>query len=169
MIKPDTWIENFGKGGGITPFLEDNINPASYDVRLSDSWVEAQVCPITGKLAWAPLTSKVYVLRPGEVVLASTIEYFHLPHDVAADLKLKSTLGRSWINHTLAGWVDPGFQGTVTMELQNIGKLPYTLEYGTRVAQLIFMSIDGVCGCPYGKGGKGRYHRQVGATTPRTS
>ncbi|HEY8022351.1 MAG TPA: hypothetical protein VIH93_14700, partial [Thermoanaerobaculia bacterium] len=56
-------------------------------------------------------------LFPGEVVLASTIEYVKIPRSVACDLKLKSTLGRLWINHSMAGWCDPGFEGNITLEL----------------------------------------------------
>ncbi len=61
---------------------------------------------------------------------------------MACDLKLKSTLGRLWINHSLAGWCDPGFQGQITLELQNLGPVPFVLDAGRRIAQLIFIAME---------------------------
>jgi dCTP deaminase len=166
VIKSDKWILEFGTSRGISPFLEENINPASYDITLSTSWVEEFLDSKTGLVNWKSLYSPQYVLQPGAVVLASSREYVRLPANIAADLKLKSTLGRSWINHALAGWIDPGFEGDITLELQNIGKTPYTLKAGTRVAQLVFMELDAPCKTPYSRC-KGRYQHQRGATPPR--
>ena len=105
MIKPDSWIRAWGEGGGVDPFEAAQVNSASYDVRLSDHWI----CPTRDP---EEVSSDAFRLFPGEVVLASTLEYVRVPRDVACDLKLKSTLGRLWINHSLAGWCDPGSRAT---------------------------------------------------------
>ena len=105
-------------------------------------------------------------LFPGEVVLASTLEYVRIPRDVACDLKLKSTLGRLWINHSLAGWCDPGFQGEITLELQNLGPQPFVLEAGRRIAQLIFIAMESPPDVAYGDPGSSSHYQGQRGTTP---
>jgi dCTP deaminase len=87
---------------------------------------------------------------------------------VACDLKLKSTLGRLWINHSLAGWCDPGFEGNITLELQNLGPVPFVLEAGRRIAQLIFIAMESPPDTAYGEpGSRSHYQGQRGTTTAR--
>src|SRR3954462_7738975 len=81
MIKPDRWIREWGRNGGVTPFEEGQVNAASYDVRVSDHWI----CPTRDPEEFRAPGIKLF---PGEVVLASTLEYVRIPRDVACDLKL---------------------------------------------------------------------------------
>lgn len=157
MIKPDHWIRNFGESGGIEPFVSAHVNPASYDVTIGDHWI----CPTREPESF---NSQEITLFPGEVVLATTQEYVKLPRDVVADLKLKSTLGRLWLNHSLSGWVDCNFQGQITLELQNLGPYPRKLQAGMRVAQLVFMQMESPPDVAYGEKGKGHYQGQSGTT-----
>lgn len=161
MIKPDRWIREWGQNGGADPFAPEQVNSASYDVRLSDHWI----CPTRDP---EDITADSIKLFPGEVVLASTLEYVKIPRDVACDLKLKSTFGRLWINHSLAGWCDPGFEGNITLELQNLGPTPFVLKAHTRVAQLIFMGMAEEPEVAYGEPGSGsHYQGQRGTTRAR--
>ncbi len=157
MIKPDHWIRSFGENGGIEPFRPEQINPASYDVTLGDDWI----CPTRHP---EEQRSESIVLFPGEVILATTAEVVKLPRDVVADLKLKSSLGRLWLNHSLSGWIDCNFQGQVTLELQNLGPYPRKLTAGMRVAQLVFISMESPPEVAYGEGGHGHYQGQKGTT-----
>lgn len=157
MIKPDHWIRDFGSSGGIEPFVSGHVNPASYDVTLGDHWI----CPTR---APEEMTAQEFTLFPGEVILATTQEYVRIPRDVVADLKLKSSLGRLWLNHSLSGWIDCNFQGQITLELQNLGPYPRKLSAGMRVAQLVFMAMESPPEVAYGEGGKGHYQGQAGAT-----
>ena len=159
MIKPDRWIREWGRGGGVTPFEENQVNSASYDVRVSDHWI----CPTRDP---EELHAPSIKLFPGEVVLASTMEYVRIPRNVACDLKLKSTLGRLWINHSLAGWCDPGFEGEITLELQNLGPSPFILEAGRRIAQLIFISMESEPDVAYGEPGSSSHYQGQRGTTP---
>ena len=159
MIKPDRWIREWGKNGGVTPFEEHQVNSASYDVRVSDHWI----CPTRDP---EELHAPSIKLFPGEVVLASTMEYVRIPRNVACDLKLKSTLGRLWINHSLAGWCDPGFEGEITLELQNLGPAPFVLEAGRRIAQLIFISMESEPDVAYGEPGSSSHYQGQRGTTP---
>jgi dCTP deaminase len=157
MIKPDHWIRAFGEGGGISPFDPEQINPASYDVTLGDHWI----CPTRDP---EETRAERFTLFPGEVILATTREYLRMPRNVVCDLKLKSSLGRLWLNHSLSGWIDCNFSGQVTLELQNLGPYPRVLTTGMRIAQLIFMGMESEPEIAYGERGKGHYQGQSGAT-----
>ncbi len=157
MIKPDHWILTFGESGGITPFKTEHVNPASYDVTLGDHWI----CPTRDP---EETRAEHFTLFPGEVILATTAESVRLPRDVVCDLKLKSSLGRLWLNHSLSGWIDPNFQGQITLEFQNLGPYPRVLSRGMRVAQLVFMGMESAPNIAYGEGGKGHYQGQEGTT-----
>ena len=158
-IKPDRWIREWGRNGGVTPFEESQVNSASYDVRVGDHWI----CPTRDP---EELRADSFRLFPGEVVLATTLEYVKIPRDVACDLKLKSTLGRLWINHSLAGWCDPGFEGNITLELQNLGPQPFVLEAGRRIAQLIFVAMEREPDVAYGEPGSSSHYQGQRGTTP---
>ena len=157
MIKPDHWIIKFAESGGIVPFNPEQVNPASYDVTLGDDWI----CPTRQPEV---IKAKTITLFPGEVVLATTQEYLKMPRDVVSDLKLKSTLGRLWLNHSMSGWIDCNFQGQVTLELQNLGPHPRQLTAGMRCAQLVFLAMESAPDVAYGENGKGNYQGQTGAT-----
>lgn len=162
MIKPDHWIRRWGQQGGADPFTPEQVNSASYDVRVSEHWI----CPTRDP---EEFTAPQIKLFPGEVVLASTLEYVRIPNDVACDLKLKSTLGRLWINHSMAGWCDPGFEGNITLELQNLGPEPFVLDANRRIAQLIFISMEAEPEVPYGApGSSSHYQGQTGTTRARS-
>ena len=80
-----------------------------------------------------------FILHPHEFVLGSTLEYIKLPRDLAGRLEGKSTWGRVGLQiHSTAGFVDPGFDGSLTFELLNVGKVPIPLFPGLRVAQISF-------------------------------
>lgn len=161
MIKADSWIRQWGLSGGVEPFDEAQVNAASYDVRVSDHWI----CPTRDP---EELWAESIKLFPGEVVLACTLEHVRIPRDVACDLKLKSTLGRLWVNHSLAGWCDPGFEGNITLELQNLGPQPFVLEAGRRIAQLIFIRMEQEPEIAYGEpGSSSHYQGQRGTTRAR--
>ncbi len=157
MVKPDHWIKKWGSEGGVEPFSPENVNPASYDITLGDHWI----CPTRDP---EEFHAKELVLFPNEVVLATTAEVIALPRDVVGDLKLKSSLGRLWLNHSLSGWIDCNFQGQVTLELQNLGPYPRRLATGMRVAQIVFYQMETPPEVAYGEKGTGHYQGQRGTT-----
>ncbi len=159
MIKPDRWIRAWGEGRGVEPFESRQVNAASYDVRVGNDWL----CPTRDPDHFSAPKVRLF---PGEVVLATTLEYVRIPRDVACDLKLKSTLGRLWINHSLAGWCDPGFEGNITLELQNLGPVPFDLEAGRRIAQLIFIAMESEPDVAYGDPGSSSHYQGQRGTTP---
>jgi len=156
-VKNDNWIKTWGEKGGSTPFTPENVNPASYDITIGNHWI----CPTREP---EEFVADEITLFPGEVVLATTREYIKMPRDVVGDLKLKSSLGRLWLNHSLSGWIDCNFQGQVTLELQNLGPHPRILKVGMRVAQIVFLQMEEPPLVAYGEDNTGHYQGQTGTT-----
>ncbi len=93
-----------------------------------------------------------FVLHPGQFILAPLFEHFSLPDDLLGRLDGKSSLGRlGIIVHQTAGIVDPGFRGSLTLELSNAGKLPVALYPYMPIATITFETISSVISKPYYK------------------
>jgi len=164
---------------GITPWEPKNLQPASVDLRLGDSFKVFRNHSITCidlRLLPENLTEHVsisgdvpFVIHPGEFCLARTLERVRIPRNIAARIEGKSSLGRlGLIVHSTAGFVDPGFDGTLTLELNNMTRLPIKLYEGILIAQLSFTWLDSDSIIPYGGESLGsHYQGQVDATESR--
>jgi dCTP deaminase len=150
----DAWISENGPYI-VEGFNPAHVNPASYDITVANHW-------ILPHRSEDDFYADSVILQPGEVVLATTIETVTLPQNVVADLKLKSSLGRLFLNHSMSGWIDPGFSGQITLEFQNIGPSARELVAGTRVAQLVFLQMNAPAQKPYNV--TGHYNNQKGTT-----
>jgi dCTP deaminase len=163
----------------IDPWDPGMLQPASVDLRLGRSFRVFENHKVTViDLADPPsgLTEKVevkpdesFVIHPGEFVLGRTEEHVELADDLVARIEGKSSLGRlGLIVHATAGFVDPGFQGTLTLEITNLTRVPIVLWPGKPIAQLSFMALDRPAERPYGHPELGsHYHGQVEATESR--
>ena len=145
MILDDASILALVKGGAIENADYDFVNPASLDVRLGpnlmiESAESLEMVPLSIQRCTA---ERPYWLVPGQFVLAETMEVFHMPEHVAGQFALKSSRAREGLQHLMAGWIDPGFSGSVlTLELKNarqLHKLP--LWPGMRIGQIVFMQM----------------------------
>ena len=95
-----------------------------------------------------------FILHPGEFVLGSTLERVTLPDDLVARLEGRSSLGRlGLLIHSTAGFIDPGFDGHVTLELSNVANLPITIYPAMKIGQLSFVQMSEPAETPYGSGG----------------
>ena len=138
----------------VKPFDTQLVNPNSLDVRLgTDLLIE------TENDKNLPFTiDSFYRLLPGQSVLGCTLEYLTIPADVCALFYLKSTTARGRLNHALAGVVDAGFNGVLTLELKNDSQYhEYILKPGMRIGQLIFFDLANDVKNPY----SGRYQNDV--------
>ena len=163
----------------IDPWEAARVQPASVDLLLGDSFRVFHNHRVTAiDLSDPPknLTAEVVVggdepfaIHPGEFVLGRTQEYVELPEDVVARIEGKSSLGRlGLIVHATAGFVDPGFKGTLTLEITNLTRVPIKLYAGLPIAQLSFMALDAPAERPYGSAELGsHYQGQVAATESR--
>lgn len=161
---------------GIDPFDADLIQPSSIDVRMDRFFRvfnNSRYTHIDPKQQQDDLTSLVevaegdaFVLHPGEFVLGATLETFKLPAHYAGRLEGKSSLGRlGLLTHSTAGFIDPGFEGHITLELSNVANLPITLWTGMKVGQLAIFSMSSPAEIPYGSGVLGsKYQGQRGPT-----
>lgn len=150
--------------GLIEPYEPEQQNPASYDVTLGDTILVPVPSSVTyyepdESKRWqeVDISKKPYYLGPNGFILAATAEYIRVPNDLEAVFCLKSSRGREGWNHALAGFVDPGFHGRVTLELKNYNQHHYLkVEAGMRIGQLRFSRVDAVPLRPYSV--TGRYH-----------
>lgn len=110
-----------------------------------------------------------FILHPGEFVLASTLESVALPDDIVARLEGKSSLGRlGLLIHSTAGYVDPGWNGHLTLELSNVANLPITLYFGMKIGQISFLRLTTPAENLYGSPGLGsKYQGQIEATASK--
>jgi dCTP deaminase len=108
---------------------------------------------------------EAFILHPGEFVLGSTLERVTLPDDLVARLEGKSSLGRlGLLIHSTAGFIDPGWDGHVTLELSNVANLPITIYPEMKIGSLV-RATHRACRAPYGSEGMGSKYR-VSAPTP---
>ena len=152
----------------ITPVEKEQIQPASVDVRLGNTFsivedMSRGVLSMDNEIVYKTITADTYVLLPGQFVLASTMEYFELPDNLTAFVEGRSSLGRIGLFIQNAGWVDPGFRGEITLELFNANRCAIELKAGRRVGQLVFAQLDDTALNPY----SGKYQGQRGATGSR--
>ncbi len=167
MILSDQTIRKMLKEGTleIAPLTEQQIQPASVDIRLGDTFsvVEnpfAGIISLEEEIRYKKIKTDTYLLLPGQFVLATTIEYFSLPNNLTAFVEGRSSLGRMGLFIQNAGWVDPGFKGEITLELYNANRCAIELKAGRRVGQLVFARMDQEALRPY----NGKYQGQRGAT-----
>jgi dCTP deaminase len=181
MVLSDRTIRRLLDEGriGIDPYAEELLQPSSVDVRvdrLFRVFRNSRYPFIDVKREMEDLTELVevdggepFILHPGEFVLGSTLERITLPDDLVARLEGKSSLGRlGLLIHSTAGFIDPGWDGHVTLELSNVANLPITIYYGMKIGQLSFVQLTEPAEHPYGTGTLGsKYQGQAGPTPSR--
>jgi dCTP deaminase len=157
MIEPSQWLLAHAATLGLTP---DAIGPASADLRGSGHLKEWQ------KGFGGVFTSREIVLEEGDVFwfttgrfyLASTLETIHVPPTHAASIAMRSSLARRGLGHKMAGYVDPGFTGQITLELET--SIPVQVTIGERIVQIVYQRLTEATVQPY----QGKYQGQTGPT-----
>ena len=163
----------------IEPFVPQHVQPATIDLTLDrrfkimvnrgipidpynlmvDSLYEEVTVPYGG----------TFSLEPDMFVLGSTVERFEFPSDLSGRLEGKSSLARlGLVVHSTAGFFDPGFKGTCTLEFSSFGPSPILLYPGMKIAHMSFHLMDGPARTPYGEDGLGsKYQGQDGPVESR--
>ena len=169
MILSDKSIRELLSNGklGITPLEDIQIQPASVDIRLGSSFSVIKsgnnILNMNTPVEYYSLTADTFLLLPKQFVLATTMEYFRLPNNLTAFVEGRSSIGRLGLFIQNAGWVDPGFEGEITLELFNASDHAIELSAGRRVGQLVFAQMDCDAETPY----HGKYQGQRDATGSR--
>lgn len=181
MVLSDRSIREALASGRLTiePLADEALQPASVDIRLDrqfrvfrnhrDSYIDVRE-PSEGLTEVEEIADdEAFVLHPGEFVLGSTLERVQLGTDLVARVEGKSSLGRlGLLVHATAGYVDPGWDGHLTMELSNVANLPIRLYYGMKIGQLSFLQLSTPAERPYGSPElRSKYQGQTGPTASR--
>lgn len=159
----------------ISPFRDEQVEPASYDVRLGYRFrvFERDTTTHIDLANPTDITKEVliseggaFTLHPGEFVLAETYERVCIPHDLVARIEGKSSIGRlGLLVHVTAGYIDPGFEGKITLEMYGLHPLPLLLRPEMLVAQLSFHRLLSPPKKPY----QGRYQGASGVEASKYS
>lgn len=167
QLFPDDW----------KALLEANcIQPASVDLKIEGPLVQV-TAPDFGKDPIRPGKSEArevamsgedrWILRPGILYLLSTVEKIAVPKNLLARLDGRSSWARVGLRvHATAGFLDPGFQGKITLELDVVGP-PVELRVGDSICQVSFQELSGPAINPYGTKKGSRYQNQTGVTVSR--
>jgi len=151
MIEPYQWLlahaEEFG-------YKSENVGPASVDLELGH--VQAH----TTKYGFVDISTGNRYVRfgVGTFYLCSTVEYIKVPITHCAFINMRSSLARKGLGHKMAGFIDPGFEGQVTLELET--SVTVDVQHGERIVQLIYMRLAEPTIKPY----VGKYLGQRGPT-----
>jgi dCTP deaminase len=166
MLLSDREIKKYWKEKKIVinpePVWSEQLGPASLDIRLGESFrvfnhTEKSHIDPRDPGSFRGLTKMVrvgkdqpFVLPPGLFVLAVTLEEIALPSDIGARIEGRSSWGRLGLAvHSTAGYIDPDFQGKLTLEMSNRGMLPIFLYPGMRICQLAFELLSSPAQTPY--------------------
>lgn len=154
-------LRNPEQGLAITPILDpQQVDGASVDLRLGPDLVVTK--RETGALAFDPAQidewdeglhgyqtyvrrplGSAFYLHPGDFAIARSLEYITLPSDIAGQAGGRSSWGRLGLMIATATLIQPGFRGTITLELSNVGTVPVVLYVGVRIAQITLQETTG--------------------------
>ncbi len=149
----------------IEPFEERNIQSGSIDLRLGNDFLILDYHDGEGVIKFDE--EPIYQKRSGritlpakEFVLGTSLEYITLAPHIISSVQGRSSIGRRGLFVQNAGWIDPGFEGQITLELFNPNALAIELNPGMRICQLFFGYTKTPAEHPY----SGKYKGQKGTT-----
>jgi dCTP deaminase len=181
-IKPDHWIRRMAKEHGmIEPFVEGSVRQGvvsyglssyGYDIRVSDEFkiftnVNSAVVDPKQFVPESCVDFKwpVCIIPPNSFLLSRTVEYFRIPRDVLTICVGKSNYARCGLIVNVTP-LEPEWEGFLTLEISNTTPLPAKVYANEGIAQLLFLTGDGLCEQSYADK-KGKYQGQTGVTLPR--
>ncbi len=156
----------------IDPLDESQIQPSSVDLRLGYDFLvypeDLDILDVkdpyfSNRLIKEEASKEGFIIMPKQFVLATTIEYIKLPDFITAFVEGRSSLGRLGLFIENAGWVDAGFEGTITLEFYNANSVPIKIYPEMRICQLVFAQMKEKAENPY----RGKYQGQRGTTGSR--
>ena len=153
--------------------VEEQLGPASLDFRLGNTFkyykrdnltlIDPTVWVHSDHIETVILDEKTpFILHPRQFILWVTMEKIKVPYDLVARCEGRSSIGRLGIViHSTAGYIDPGFEGTITLEITNINEVPVALYPGMRIGQFAFETISGKVDITYDKRKGSKYMGQI--------
>ncbi len=158
---------------------KDQIGPASIDLRLDNIFKFFRIDKFSFLDTKQPLPknfmdevrlkdSERFIIHPGSFILAGTKEYVGVGEDIVATVEGKSSLARMGILVHTAGFIDPGFEGNITLEISNQSNVPVALYPNMYICQIAVSPLSSKAETPYGKRKKSLYYKQRGPTETDT-
>jgi len=170
MILSDDTLRSMMAEGSIVvePIEPYQVQPASIDLRLGRHFLKIdentlESLSLDTELPYVQIEKDEIIIPPHSFLLATTIERVRIPAHVTAFVEGRSSIGRIGLFIQNAGWVDPGFEGNITLELFNANRLPLRLTSGRRICQIVFAFMDKPTRTPYA----GKYQGQRGTVGSR--
>jgi len=159
--------------------LEEQLQPAWVDLRLGNEFLvfKRTEVPYIDLKSAENYTEKVvvednkpFILHPGEFVLGTVKEYIKVPEDLAGAVDGRSSLGRLGIlTHITSTFINPGWEGRLVLEINNIGKMPVALYPGMRICKVVFFKLSSPCEKPYYLKKDAKYNKQSGVEESKIS
>ena len=152
----------------VEPIEPFQVQPASIDLRLGRHFLKIdentlESLSLDSELRYIQIEKDQIIIPPHSFLLATTVETIRIPDNVTAFVEGRSSIGRMGLFIQNAGWVDPGFEGNITLELFNANRLPLRLSAGRRICQIVFAFMDKATRTPYA----GKYQGQRGTVGSR--
>lgn len=180
------WDELAYSEFNVEPLTVEQVQPASIDLRLGSDFkklvpdrewagpnrLEKRVIDTADDTEpkYEEFEADKVVLEPGDCVLGTTKEYVNLPPHLLGEVEGRSSVGRLFVEvHKTAGIIDPGFEGCITLEIENCGTNPVVLHKGQRVCQVVITRLNKPAKEPYGMKEDSKYQRQEGAVASKLS
>ncbi len=174
MVLSDVDIrKRLSKDLKISPFSEESIQPSSYDLHLASKFIIfdnhfTEIIDVKAKNTNSKIVDVkdegYFLIHPNNFILGATQEIVKIPNDLVARIEGKSSIGRlGLIIHATAGYVDPGFEGTLTLEMFNLSSLPIKIYVNMKIAQLSFLEMTSPSSKKYGEYNN-KYQNQIDPT-----
>ncbi|MGZ4160034.1 MAG: dCTP deaminase [Neobacillus sp.] len=131
----------------IEPFSTSQLQSASVDLRLANHFltVDENAVPLISldqPADYKEICKDMIIIPPQSFVLGTTLEYISLPNNMTGFVEGRSSIGRLGLFIQNSGWVAPGFEGQITLELYNSNRVPIELKAGRRICQLVLATLD---------------------------
>ena len=171
MILSDQSIQSLIKEKKIeiNPLSKDAIQSASIDLCLGSEfailkyWSKMDILNFQTQPEYLKVESDEFVIPPHSFVLGTTLEYIKLPKNITAFVEGRSSIGRMGLFIQNAGWVAPGFEGQITLELFNANTMPIRVKTKHRICQIVLCKMDQTPQKAY----QGKYQNQKGVEGSR--
>ncbi|MBQ6983014.1 MAG: dCTP deaminase [Synergistaceae bacterium] len=131
----------------LIPFLLENIQPASIDLRL-DKLIKLQVgeeiidlSEDSSKSFKEVVIQDEYILDAGAMILGQTLEYIGIPRDCNATIHNRSSIARDGVDVSTGSYINPAYEGQLPLIIRNIGRQPVRLFPGIRICQMELSDI----------------------------
>lgn len=167
MVLSDRTLKKYLNEGAIVvdPLSEYAVRSASVDLCIGNHFLivdstSMDIIKMDATLSYRELHAESITVPAHTFVLATTKEYVKIPPFLTAAVEGRSSIGRLGLFIQNAGWIDPGFEGNITIELYNANSLPIRIDAGRRLCQLVFYAMDRQVEKPY----EGKYKGQRGTT-----